>query len=171
MIENKEIKRIFLDMDGVLADFQTGASKLAGVNITPDSAGHKLYDARKEELTNKRLFRHLPPMDDMWDLLGYVRHTKLPWEILTAAGLVNRELVVYDKNEWIREHVSPTVVVTCTMTGSQKGMFAYEGSVLIDDRPKNIEAWEANGGTGIIHTSAAETIKELKKLRNGFTVV
>ena len=50
-------------------------------------------------------------------------------------------------------------------------MFAYEGSVLIDDRPKNIEAWEANGGTGIIHTSAAETIKELKKLRNGFTVV
>jgi len=53
------------------------------------------------------------------------------------------------------------------MTGSQKGMFAFEGSVLIDDRIKNIESWEANGGIGILHTSAAETIKELKTLRNG----
>lgn len=170
-MENKVVKRIFVDMDGVVADFLAGCSEMLGKPLTSDDAGHSEYDLRKEELTNKRLFRHLPPMEDMWDLLGYVRHTKLPWEILTAAGLVNRELVVFDKNEWIREHVSPTVVVTCTITGSQKGMFAYEGSVLIDDRPKNIEAWEANGGIGIIHTSAAETIKELKKLRNGFSVV
>ena len=35
-----------------------------------------------------------------------VRH---PWEILTAAGEVNRELVVYDKNEWIKRYVDPTV--------------------------------------------------------------
>lgn len=167
MIENKEIKRIFLDMDGVLADFQTGASKLAGVNITPDSAGHKLYDARKEELTNKRLFRNLPPMVDMYDLIAYVRHTGTPWEILTAAGEVNRELCVYDKNEWIREFVDPTIAVTCTFTGSQKGMYAFEGSVLIDDRQKNIDHWIENGGIGIVHTSAENTINELKKLRNG----
>ena len=106
-------------------------------------------------------------MEDMHDLVAYVRHTRLPWEILTAAGVINRELVVYDKGEWIREHVSPSVVVTCTMTGSQKGMFAFEGSVLIDDRIKNIESWEAHGGIGILHTSAAETIKEMKILRNG----
>ena len=107
------VKRIFIDMDGVLADFNTGVETLTGDPFPNNEVGRNDYDARKEELTNKRLFRHLPPMDDMWDLLGYVRHTKLPWEILTAAGLVNRELVVYDKNEWIREHVSPTVVVTC----------------------------------------------------------
>ena len=135
------VKRIFIDMDGVLADFNTGVETLTGDPFPNNEKGRNDYDARKEELTNKRLFRHLPPMEDMWDLLGYVRHTKLPWEILTAAGLINRELVVFDKNEWIREHVSPTVVVTCTITGIQKGMFAYEGSVLIDDRPKNIEAW------------------------------
>ena len=168
-----KVKRIFIDMDGVLADFIRGVEspEYLGEPLTNDDAGHTTYDLRKEELTNKRLFANLPPMVDMYDLLAYVRHCETPWEILTAAGDVNRELVVFDKNEWIREHVSPTVVVTCTITGSQKGIFAYEGSVLIDDRPKNIEAWEANGGTGIIHTSAAETIKELKKLRNGFTVV
>ena len=39
--------------------------------------------------------------------------------------------------------------------------------VLIDDRPKNIEAWENAGGIVILHTSAADTIEQLKKLRNG----
>ena len=165
-MENKEIKRIFVDMDGVLADFNTGVETLTGTPFPNTDQGHNDYDERKEELTNKRLFRNLPPMPDMYDLVGYVRHTGLPWEILTAAGVVNRELVVWDKNEWIREYVSPSVVVTCTMTGSQKGMFALEGSVLIDDRKKNIQAWEDNGGIGILHTSAEDTINQLKKLRN-----
>ena len=89
-------------------------------------------------------------MVDYVDLIGYIKHTGLPWEILTAHGTVNRELVVYDKNKWIRDHVDPTVVVTCTYSGSQKGAFAKEGFVLIDDRPKNIEAWENAGGIGII---------------------
>ena len=162
-----KIERIFIDMDGVLADFNTGVETLTGTPFPNTDKGHNDYDMRKEELTNKRLFRNLPPMEDMHDLVAYVRHTNLPWEILTAAGVINRELVVYDKGEWIKEHVSPSVVVTCTMTGTQKGMFAFEGSVLIDDRVKNIEAWEANGGIGILHTNARTTITELKTLRNG----
>lgn len=160
------VKRIFIDMDGVLADFNTGVETLTGDPFPNNEIGRNDYDARKEELTNKRLFRHLPPMDDMWDLLGYVRHTKLPWEILTAAGLVNRELVVFDKNEWIKRYVDPTVPVTCTFTGTQKAAFAFEGSVLIDDREKNIKAWEDAGGIGIVHTSAKNTIDILKDLRN-----
>ena len=86
---------------------------------------------------------------------------------MTAAGEVNRELVVFDKNEWIKRHVDPTVPVTCTFTGTQKAAYAYEGSVLIDDRQKNIDHWVENGGIGILHTSAENTIKELKALRNG----
>ena len=166
-MENKVIKRIFVDMDGVLADFNTGVENLTGREFPNTDAGHNDYDERKEELTNKRLFRNLPPMPDMYDLIAYIRHTGLPWEILTAAGVINRELVVFDKNEWIREYVSPSVVVTCTMTGSQKGMFAIKGSVLIDDRKKNLEAWEKHGGIGILHTSAEDTIKQLKELRKG----
>ena len=157
--------RIFVDMDGVVADFIAGTSLLLGQPITPDDAGHKLYDARKEELTNKRLFGNLPPMPDMYDLIAYIKHTGLPWEILTAAGTVNRELVVYDKNAWVRKYIDPTVV-TCTYKGSQKAAFEQKGYVLIDDRPKNIDLWIANGGYGILHTSAADTIEKLKLLRS-----
>ena len=99
-----KIKRIFIDMDGVLADFLRGveAPEYLGEPLTNDAEGHTTYDLRKKELTDKRLFANLPPMVDMYDLLAYVRHCETPWEILTAAGDVNRELVVYDKNEWIK---------------------------------------------------------------------
>jgi hypothetical protein len=43
-------------------------------------------------------------------------------------------------------------------------LFAAEGKILIDDMEQTIREWRNAGGIGILHTSAADTIKELKKL-------
>lgn len=166
-----KVKTIFIDMDGVLVDFIKGVSEMIGKPLTADDKGHTEYDERKQELTDKRLFRNLPPMVDYHELIGYVKHTGLPWEILTAAGAINRNIVVYDKNEWIKQYVDPYVVVTCTYSGTQKAVFATKGNVLIDDRPKNIKAWEDAGGIGILHKSAKHTIEELKKMRSTLKLV
>ena len=50
-----------------------------------------------------------------------------------------------------------------------KANFAVDGrdkrpNLLIDDHAKNIDAFKRAGGIGIVHTSARNTIKELKKL-------
>ena len=37
--------------------------------------------------------------------------------------------------------------------------------ILIDDMEQTINEWNKGGGIGILHTSAADTIKQLKKLR------
>ena len=37
-------------------------------------------------------------------------------------------------------------------------------NVLIDDHAGNIREWEAAGGIGILHTDAASTINDLKKI-------
>ena len=76
-MENKVVKRIFVDMDGVVADFLAGCSEMLGKPLTSDDAGHSEYDLRKEELTNKRLFGLLPPMVDYADLIGSVSYTHL----------------------------------------------------------------------------------------------
>ena len=39
--------------------------------------------------------------------------------------------------------------------------FAAPDAILIDDRESNIIGWIENGGEGILHTSAEETIKTL----------
>ena len=37
-------------------------------------------------------------------------------------------------------------------------------TVLIDDLKKNIDEWREAGGTGILHVSAEQTLKELREL-------
>jgi hypothetical protein len=45
-----------------------------------------------------------------------------------------------------------------------KPNYSKRNSILIDDRQDTIDAWNAGGGIGIHHTSAANTIKKLKEL-------
>ena len=131
----KKIERVFVDMDGVLADFITGiesADFLDKPLVTEQD-----YDNNKVSFINKRLFRNLPPMEGMLDLIDFIKQHNLPWEILSAAGTAN---------------------------GKKKAIFAKPNRVLIDDRLDNIEAWEKAGGIGILHKSVAETIETLTSL-------
>jgi hypothetical protein len=47
---------------------------------------------------------------------------------------------------------------------ANKQLFAEPNRILIDDMQKTIDEWNAKGGIGIFHSSAANTITELKKL-------
>jgi hypothetical protein len=45
-----------------------------------------------------------------------------------------------------------------------KSEYASKNRILIDDRADTVERWRANGGIGILHTSAEDTINQLKQL-------
>ena len=47
---------------------------------------------------------------------------------------------------------------------TDKAAWAGPDRILIDDKKEAIEPWEAAGGIGILHTSAADTIRKLKTL-------
>ena len=157
-----EITKIFVDMDGVLADFIQGVESPKYLNGPFDKQSD--YDQRKVELSNAGLFFDLPPMNDMKTLVDYVKATGLDWEILSCSGEQNRDKVAKDKFKWIRKHVDIDVLVTCTLKGKEKAIFARPGHVLIDDKASNITAWQKAGGIGIQHVCASRTIDYLKKL-------
>ena len=160
------IKKIFVDMDGVLADFVKGVEGPKYLNGPLINAED--YDSRKVELSNKGLFRDLPKLDGMEQLVEYIQLESLRkgiyWEILTCTGMQNRQKVAKDKIAWVRKFVNEDVVVTCTFKGIQKAAFAKEGYILIDDTEKNIVAWNQAGGTGILFKDTASCINELKTL-------
>ena len=47
---------------------------------------------------------------------------------------------------------------------ADKQKYAAPNHILIDDRKSNIDQWVSRGGVGILHTSTADTIRQLKKL-------
>jgi len=156
------ITKIFLDMDGVLADFVTGIEGPKYLNAT--LSGSNVYDNNKQMFANKRLFRNLPPMPDMYELVHYVKKTGIYWELLSCAGEIARDIIVSDKIAWTKRYVDNNVVVTCTLKGKHKAAFASPDHILVDDREKNIEAWENAGGIGILHTNSADTIVEIENI-------
>ena len=155
-----KVKQIFLDQDGVLADFESGLTKALGYKVDVTSP-IDVYDIEKRKLTAQRLFRNLDPLPDAWKLVDYCMNSGIHTEILTAAGTVNRTLVVKDKIDWIRRYVHPHWIVIPTFSGTQKAAFAHKNAVLVDDRQRNIDYWVEAGGIGILHKTADETIKQL----------
>ena len=155
-----KVRQIFLDQDGVLADFDAGLTKAMGYKVGLDDE-NDVYDAEKRKLTAQRLFRNLEPLPDAWKLVDYCMNSGIHTEILTAAGTVNRTLVIKDKIDWIRRYVHPHWIVIPTFSGTQKAAFAHKKAVLIDDRERNIKCWKEAGGIGILHTTADDTIEQL----------
>lgn len=158
-----KIDRIFVDMDGVLADFVRGVEGPKYLN--GPLVSEQTYDSRKIELSNKGLFKDLPIMPGMLKLINYIKKSGIDWEILTASGSVNRTVVAKDKIYWIRKHVDPKVIVTATIKGEDKAAFAKPNHVLIDDRKSNIKAWTEAGGISILHRSAEGTINQLESYK------
>ena len=62
------IRQIFLDQDGVLADFESGLTKALGYKVDLKSK-KDVYDKEKRKLTAQRLFRNLKPLPDAWKLV------------------------------------------------------------------------------------------------------
>ena len=80
-------------MDGVLADFVKGVEGPKYLNGPLVNAED--YDSRKVELSNKGLFRDLPKLDGMEQLVEYIQLESLRkgiyWEILTCTGMQQTE--------------------------------------------------------------------------------
>lgn len=167
----------FLDMDGVLVNFEKGCQDLMG----PDFAYRRLpaaqFETYRTELFNRieatpYFWESLEPLPDALDLYEGVLALGLTPQILTA---VPRHLqlnepraldVAAQKKRWIQKYLGTGQAQRFTATlGHLKQAHQRAGchNLLIDDLASNIRRWgkTVHSAHGILHTSAQSSLNSL----------
>jgi hypothetical protein len=152
------VKQIFLDCDGVLADFDTLAAQVFGEDHS--FAEERLGTAEfwRQVRGHGQFFYDLPLHADAVDLYQALAH--LNPIILT--GCPEGGWAEPQKVAWAARHFPSVAVITCR--SRDKRLHMKPGDILIDDLLKYRQLWEEAGGIFIHHTSAAESLKQLVDL-------
>jgi beta-phosphoglucomutase-like phosphatase (HAD superfamily) len=153
---------IWLDMDGVLADFDGHYQACFGVKPTrwpePDTVDWKLIASVPD------FYLNLPLMPGAKELFRFVDELGVGTGILTGVPKEIDESSNH-KIEWAAkpEHF-PHVMVRCCRSRN-KFKHGKPGHVLVDDYLKYRDAWVDMGGIFVHHTSAESSIQQLRELR------
>ena len=164
--EDEEEYKIYVDMDGVVADFDKRFTDLSGMSPSDyESKNGKNAFWDFIDVKHKLAFWvGIQPMSDAQSLMDYV--SKHDYEMLTAPSIKKESLM--GKGLWIRNWTNkglfPSKPKVNYKPAKNKHQFAAPNHILIDDKPSTIDSWNAAGGIGILHTSAGNTINQLKKL-------
>lgn len=162
------MKTISLDMDGVLADFDTRCVEMIGKRLMDFETSQAGWDA----LGDLRLdmYKDLPKMKDADYLVRNVielsYHNGYSVGVLTAVPKLGRvPMAKQHKREWLSMHF-PHLLFDFNIGpwAQDKYKHCNPGDVLIDDSKLNIEQWNKAGGYGILHVDAETSIRELKKI-------
>lgn len=163
MTDYPTLRPLYLDLDGVFADFYGYAEQLLGrpYTATPPAEAWGALDQVPH------LFQQLSMLADgqaLWEGLQAYQHH--PMEVLTALPQLTGQLrtAASDKQAWVAQHLSRALTVNTVNGGPQKVVFATPGAVLIDDLERNIRLWEAAGGIGILHRTAEDSLRQLAQV-------
>jgi len=150
--------RLFLDADGVLADFDQGFRALTGDLPAAFEEKHGKKEFWRRIATARNFYGSLPEMPDARALFDAVKH--LEPTILT--GLPIGKWAGPQKIEWAAEHFPGVPIITCMARDKHKHMRL--GDVLVDDRDNHRAAFEAAGVVFVHHKNAADSLRQLAKI-------
>lgn len=166
-----KITEINVDLDGVMVNFIGKAIEVAG--YTPESiVGDPAEKVLRRDFwkaiecyvrAGNKFFEAMEPMSDAMELWEYLNGLTVPKYINTATGHISGAAV--EKRAWIRAHLGHEAANNARIVrdGKDKAKYASSTALLIDDRMKVIKPWVEAGGIGILHTSAASTIAQLRE--------
>jgi hypothetical protein len=151
-------RRIYLDCDGVLADFDGGAARILGLAPEAFETRHGTGEFWKRLSRADNFFDNLDPLPDAFELYEAVRHRD---PVILTGMPDGGHWAEPQKRRWAERHF-PGVPVIATLA-ALKREHCHPGDVLVDDRPQHRKLWEDAGGLFIVHTSAAASISALKE--------
>ncbi len=167
MTDTKPI--VYLDMDGVLADFFGGVEFLYGVEHWKQLTNDKTKDLKKQvidRITGTDFFAVLPKFPTADALIDMVKKfTGGNFSINTSPLRGDHENSAKYKKVWIQNNIEQPdeIIVTGRKESYAKDKGTGTPNILIDDRPVNIQRWQDAGGYGILYQANRDPLSKVQK--------
>ena len=168
--------RVFVDLDGVLADFDRGFRNLVDNHekLSADDYEKKYGKDQFWALISKNgesFYENLAWKSDgrvLWDYIKRYRPI-----VLTSPS--QDKTSVTGKTKWVRRYllINEDPVMNpkyfqqghhLIIDGDKYKYASFETDILIDDTEEKIKKWTEAGGTGILHTESKSTIQLLEQV-------
>jgi len=159
--------KIYLDLDGCLADFDRGFFLKAGedAHVFEQREGSEKF--WKTIYSYPTFFSDLPLFSYSLAFWNFLHKLTPHVTILSAPSKFDTERCVAEKKEWVLKHFpnNPPALYE-----RRKHIYANPDSILIDDTQAKISEWRKAGGIGILHNSKdlKSTLQDLYLLRDSF---
>lgn len=160
------MRTIYLDIDGVVADFDTVAKEIVGYSTTgglryPESDWQKIIEY-------PRFYRDLPLCIGAENFVSEIRTIAfehgLDLKFLTAIPKENDMPYVFmDKVHWVDNNF-PDIPIFFGLYSTDKYKHCKPNDILIDDRVGNCFDWNLAGGIAILHKDIDSSLAKLKEL-------
>ncbi len=157
--------QLFVDLDGVLVDFDAGVRRATGKDPS-ELHPRRMWPAIARTRGFYDRLDWIPDGRDLWSTVKYCSPV-----ILT--GLPMGKWAEPQKRSWCERELGADVHVITGMSRNKADLallwleehhLEEKTPILIDDRLKIKEPWEAAGGKFILHLNAVGSIEDLKNL-------
>jgi len=156
-----KISCIYLDLDGVVADFVKRYKEL--YRMEPKEAEkNKKFDSFFDEFIGTNQFATLDLMPGAMEGIEFLRKCSVPTQILSStANEARYDDISKQKMIWLQTH---GITFTPNFVPGKKHKYKYAApdKIIIDDTESVIEDWRKAGGIGILHKDWPTTLAILR---------
>jgi predicted kinase len=156
--------KVYVDMDGVIANFYAGVTRVTG-HAEPRELALQDMEDTMASFKGTNFFYQLPKYEQADQLIALVnKMTGGDWYILSSPLKYDREGSAKHKAAWIRDKlkIQPKGM---HFTGD-KAQYAVQPdgtpNILIDDYPKYLNSWKDKGGIGVQYKGHVGNIEDVK---------
>jgi hypothetical protein len=165
---------VYIDMDGVLADFFGGVEKLYGVGHWKELNADNKLDLKQEvinRISGTDFFATLPKFPTADQLIAMVKKfTGGTFSINTSPLRGDNENSGKYKKLWIAQNIEQPAqtIITGRKESYAKDKASGTPNILIDDRPVNIDRWQNAGGYGILYQANRDSLTKVQEGLNSY---